>query len=595
MINKLNKILAKAVTPLYTRAIKVIDLNNIRENKAGRILDSPWVKIPNVKSFNIIVKLSDPLFKLFGIKKQFKPTLMLEAYRNKRINRYLEHQVLRLEKARINPQLYWAMAQILMKRSNVFRVCAIQHVFKNWYRNYPLGFIINTNRKVSRLINNDESAMDHHRVYIPKGEKGFRPLGVPTPEWRVYLHMYSNFLTFFLKNHFKHQHAFLPGYGTLTAWKEIFLRDLHLKPFIKEWDFEKYFDQIHSNRITEELLKLGIPKKVVYFLENINRSNIKLPEEKKLDEGPKEMMMEVQEYISQGREIPFEHKFYDGVRGFITAHPNNINLLREFMLEDGCESLFEYVQLQWALFDSFRPAKTTTDFNGVAQGSPVSPILANVIMQLWIDKHEKAECVAYADDSISFSDQEIEIEPPQDTGIVINQSKSGYVKWNNEWLKPLKFLGLEFDGKEIKANTRKGSKLEITEDIKLLSKLYDKRGNIDPLKAQQWIKDQNLSQEAGGPSGHLVKGDSWEDYFRSRLIGFIQSRLYNGTWNLDNLEQDFEMKFVNGSWMSTKLCKQELDVFVASSYANWSLLNIFRYNQKLRKARINDTLKLSIN
>jgi len=89
-----------------------------------------------------------------------------------------------------------------------------------------------------------------------------------------------------------------------------------------------------------------------------------------------------------------------------------------------------------------------------------------------VKEHEgKAECVAYADDSVSFSNQPIEIEPPSDTGIEINADKSGYVKWEGKWLKPLKFLGLEFDGTRFRAQTRKGSNLEMDEDIQLLLKL----------------------------------------------------------------------------------------------------------------------------
>jgi len=40
--------------------------------------------------------------------------------------------------------------------------------------------------------------------------------------------------------------------------------------------------------------------------------------------------------------------------------------------------------------------------------------------------------VAYADDSVSFSDQPIVIAPPQDTGIVINEEKSSYIVVNGE-------------------------------------------------------------------------------------------------------------------------------------------------------------------
>jgi len=100
-----NKIVTKFVTRLLSRAIKVIDLNK-KELKHGRILDSPWVKIPNVKSFNVQLNLHDPMFALFGIKKRYKPTLMLEGYKSNGMNRYLEHQILRLSKAKANPGLY---------------------------------------------------------------------------------------------------------------------------------------------------------------------------------------------------------------------------------------------------------------------------------------------------------------------------------------------------------------------------------------------------------------------------------------------------------------------------------------------------------
>jgi len=84
----------------------VIDLNKVRENKTGRILGSPWVKLPNVRSFNVQLSLSDPIFALFGIEKKYKPTLFLDSYRANGINRYLEHQVRRLTKARNDPRVY---------------------------------------------------------------------------------------------------------------------------------------------------------------------------------------------------------------------------------------------------------------------------------------------------------------------------------------------------------------------------------------------------------------------------------------------------------------------------------------------------------
>lgn len=582
--------LAGPVTHLLSKAIKVIDLNKVRDNKAGKILNSPWTSIPDVKTFMIQLNLQDPLFTLFGIKKSFAPTLYIQGYKNKDMNRYLKHQILRLSKARSNPTLYWGIAKILMKRSNVFRVAAINHVFKNWHRNYPLGFIINVNRLVSKLINKGIDTLDYKRVYIPKDSNRWRPLGIPKPEWRMYLHMYSNFLTFFLQPHLKHQHGFLVNKGTLSAWKEIFMNGLEKKANIYEWDFKNFFNEIWNNRISDELIRLQIPREIVYFLENINRSNVQLPAKEKVDEQIFKDQKEGQEGFKSGM-LNEDHPSLLWIKEFRRENPE---LLAQFMQEDGCSTIQEYLQLQWALIDSANMSigkshKIETDFNGVAQGSPTSPILANVIQNLWIKENlaQGHSIVAYADDSVTFSDKEVILTAPEDTGIKFNEEKSGYVKRNGVWLKPLKFLGLSFDGNILKANTRKGSELEVKNWVRILTKLDSsistlKEGLTSVEDILKWIEERQatLTDEHG-----YFSKSSWENVFKSRLIGFIQSRLYQGHWNLENLHQDFQMSFVNGSWMDTKLRKEKLDVFNSTSYASYSLLNIFRWNQKLRRAR----------
>lgn len=583
--------LSRMVTGLtnnLSKAIKFVDLNKVRDNKSGRIQDSPWVKIPNVKSFSVNLGNWDFLFALFGIKKRLPATLEIVRYINKPMNRYAEHQIIRLNKARGNPRLYWLMAKILMKRSNVFRVMAINHVFTTWYRNYPLGFILNVNRKVSKLVNKGLSTLEYSRKYIPKGEDDFRPLGIPTPEWRLLLHMHSNFLIYFIKD-LECQHGFLPSKGTLTAWKDIFLKKLLDKPYIKEYDFKSFFDKVHSNRITEILLNMGVPKEEVYFLENINRSEVKLPSEEKLDERAAKEKAGSHHDIREGI-INATRDMYQPVREFLAAQPgiDGYDLLNLFMMEDDCGSIQEFLQLQWAMFDSFKPAKIASQFEGVAQGANTSPILANLIMDIWVKhcKNEGHEIVAYADDSVVFSDHPIRTKAPADTGIVIHKDKTGYVKHAGNWVKPLKFLGLEFDGKQFSAHTRKGSRLVLEDRMKLLlelfNELHNRTGILNPDELLEYI---NSKITTVGVSEKLQIKGTWEDYFKSRLIGFIQSRLYHGSWNLDNLEQDFNLKFVDGSWMSTRLSDKVSSIFDASSYASTSLLNILRYNQKLRKPK----------
>jgi len=600
-------------------AIESIDLNNYQNKSKKRILNSPWVTIPNVENFDITINRNDLLFDLFGIKKQLKPQLHFEPYVNEPVNRYLENQIRRLDKVRDNPNLYWAIAEILIKRSNSFRVAAIQHVFPKWHRNYPLTFIVNVNRKVSRIVNKGLTYMKANRVYIPKKET-HRPLGVPYPEWRVVLHMYANFLSFFLKDQFPHQHGFLPGRGTLTAWKEIFERKLIEKDYIFEWDFKGFFDNIYVDRITNALKRRGVPENIYLFFQNVNKSFVELP--------ARQLLNEARVIRGKRQELSISDKkrnLYDD----LTADLNNEPYSREIRKIAHNDSR-PYVNPRFnrPLANKYLYRNRTESYLGVAQGAPTSPILANLIMNLWTKMHERRglDIVAYADDSVSFANKEISVNIPLESGILINPEKSGYVKFAGKWLKPLKFLGMEFDGTEFRAMTRKGSRLPMSEDIKDIIRIIDgkERGLttheivdqifVDdkfqtpeeyfslpkgvkmkfietsyPDKYEDIIKylDERIKQQdrSHGYDGKTV--ESWSTYFKSRIIGFVQSRMYNGRWNLDSFKQDFTLRWVNKSWIESNWNQYtgELSVFNSTSIACHSLLEIFRWNQKLRKTR----------
>ncbi len=64
----------------------------------------------------------------------------------------------------------------------------------------------------------------------------------------------------------------------------------------------------------------------------------------------------------------------------------------------------------------------------------------------------------YADDGILYGEQLKIPDPDQyiDSGIKFHPDKSGYVKKDNIWIKPLKFLGMIYDGNtdEWRADTR---------------------------------------------------------------------------------------------------------------------------------------------
>lgn len=68
---------------------------------------------------------------------------------------------------------------------------------------------------------------------------------------------------------------------------------------------------------------------------------------------------------------------------------------------------------------------------------------------------------------------------------------------------------------------------------------------------------------------------TWRKLFSSKLIGFIQARLYQDHLNLSNLEQDFTLTFGRDSWLDLKDSVRTSDwtIFNTSSYASLSLWN----------------------
>lgn len=66
---------------------------------------APWRPLPNVADFRVEVAIWDELFLKFGIHKRSNTTTFVyKKYRNRDLNRFIEHQIIRLEKA--SPKAY---------------------------------------------------------------------------------------------------------------------------------------------------------------------------------------------------------------------------------------------------------------------------------------------------------------------------------------------------------------------------------------------------------------------------------------------------------------------------------------------------------
>lgn len=529
----------------------------------GKLRNKFIENLPNVKTFRVVIQGKRLPLEKIGITKSVKSHLEIEKYKNKRINRWFEHQIIRLIKYR-KEERYWTLAKILLT-NKVFYVVHLNKVIPTWYRQSHMRDPIILFKKIKRISKEFSGNVDFRRVYIPKNETDFRPLGVPTPEWRIYLSMLNTILIIWLEPYWHvSQHGYFPRKGTLTVWREIFKKIN--SPDIYEFDLKQFFSSVNIQHLSSILRKRNMPKWWVEYIENINKSKPKLQEKDKVDESATREAQELEAGI-----LNREQRWYQPVREFIKA--NGAELWKQLVMEDtGGFSLYheyEMVQLQAALFASFPETPTSelvgeTGFHSVTeslpQGGSISPTLSVQVLK-WIFEYE-ASPTMYADDGIIFGKPKLDHPKYKAAGIVFHSAKSGWVKQAGRWLKPLKFCGLVYDGNrdELWSETKKGNYL-------LIKKNELKRIQ----KASEWFIS----------TGPNHKSQTWHTLFLSRISGFVQAALYNGTYELSSNWEKWKIDRCSTSWLASKSAKRifkkariKPTLYNASSLASRWLLNI---------------------
>jgi hypothetical protein len=356
----------------------------------------------------------NPHWLSLGIEKKNPSKTTVIPYENGPMNKYMIYQVKRLKRT-ANPNKYWSIVWLILVHSKTFRISAIHHVLENWYKDLPFWSIKKVNRAVTTIFERRLSSLEFYRVYIPKGET-HRPLGVPTKEWRIALHMVNNFIqTFTRKSILPSQHGFIPGRGCMTAWKDV-MQNVVASAWIYECDLKQFFPSVQVKNCINLLDRLGVPLGTTMWLQRINYSEPILPKELKLNED-------------MSRTNPF---IIDPAKGFGPASYFG--------------AVFNYMI-------------------GLPQGAPTSPLLSILTLRRFLTQ---VPSVSYADDPIFHGNTEFEIRDSPKDGIVLNQEKSGWVKRNGIWMSPLKYLGITYNPytDSLIASTRKGSTLELTKELR---------------------------------------------------------------------------------------------------------------------------------
>lgn len=474
-----------------------------------------WIPIPNVKHFRVNINGINKIFKFFGLTKSNPPTIVWEPYRNAKFNIYMCKQIRRLRKYKANPYVFFRIMLFLISRSKIFRVSAINKTMHHWYKKLPLWYVFKVNKQVNDIIQKG-GKIQYKRVYIPKGET-WRPLGVPTHPWRIYLQLINNFLYIYLEDYFlKSQHGFIPGRGTLTAWREVFTKVPKYK-FVYEFDLKKCFDLIDTRVIADILMRLGVPSVLAYHLEEINTSQPDLPEDRKLDESKADKV----KYYQKLKEESYHYSYHDDM---VNGYWNQYNI--------------------------------EESYQGVPQGSNTGPLLAIVALKKFLSQQES---ISYADDGLFMSNEDFSVKEMPLSGIHINWEKSGWVRRNGVWIKPLKFLGLEWDGQSLKAATRTGSRL-----------LAD-----DTRSAWSILTDTFVYKRKVPNYNH-----TWEYIFKGSLAGQLQSKLYNGTWNLEEIVTSKRFNVCPNSILGRVPKHLTIDLYNASSLASYSLIKLLTKKER---------------
>lgn len=566
----------------------------VRKEKLGIKL------LPNCKEFRITLGETNSLFKLAGVTIKEEPRIAIDPHLNKGANRFVVRQLLRLKRSVGDPKLFWRIAWSLMG-SNSYIVTVLHKTKMDWHREMPYYGVLKLCRKVKSYVKSRETGLRYHRVYIPKGDGKVRPLGVPEISWRVYLSGYSIILRILLHDYFPtSQHAYLPQRGVVTAWREVIDKVINSKD-IYEFDLKQFFPSVNVAYIMEILkMEFGVPTAEINFLKGICRQTPELPKNLLLDESKvlkKKSINKADPYVQwwwdTNSDIArlFDKESSAGManRQYHIWDRNRVKYLRYKRDVLGLARVRPHnFNEEWAKNTYYQRQY----YEGVAQGTPIAPILS--ILALVMPLQEQVPTVMYADDGVIYGSNLGDKPFPtgfdvHESGIQLHEEKSRWVKRDGKWLRPLKFLGMEYDGNQgtFRANTRKGSTLEFTDDVKFILWLSANVKEIGPYGTKL---SQKLDFEALlGEYWEKYSESSWQDLFRGKFVGFVFSRLQGSSWSPD-ITQDFGLEFMKGSWMDVcapwycevhKLT-EGMNVFNSSTFASHCLLSDLRRGNRYR-------------
>lgn len=399
---------------------------------------SSFVPGPNSRSNRYLEHVSRELLKLAGNTEVI--LTQRDLNQNRGVSEWEKNNVFEQPYGSVQGQRFWTLARHVLQGSISLYLYCLWKVNIRSFDTLSKGELKSMGQDYFKRFRSWMSNPDLKRVWIQSPPGKARGLSVPSFGWRLNLCALTLILELlFWGSHPEGQHGYMQNKGTGTAWRQLFLEILRKEDEgeyldVFEYDLKNFFPSVEHHQIDKLLKIFRCPLGMrIYILEMIGTTS--RPMYKK----------EIPELVHGGESM--WHKSYLSA----LVHKNEP----------------EYKNNQ---FEGRR---------GLSMGAGYSPLLSTMCLEMQLHplrrEFPEVKCIQYADDGVwllrskrpdSFDWENFKTRFDEELirmGTSLNRGKSGMVCVNNVWLKPLKFLGLVYDGRKdaFYSETRKGKSLDL--------------------------------------------------------------------------------------------------------------------------------------